>query len=284
MVGDSTFSETPDILTLYHFPDAADWSSTLAGIPAEPIPLSYTSDGTRVTVTGFEGSYAGHHLFLPATSNGCPVTAIGDNAFFDRFSLASVAIGNSVTNIGDNAFDHCFSLASVSLPNSVTDIGYGAFIYCDALTSAVIGNNVTSIGDYAFYGCPSLAAVLFTGDVPAIGDHTFDETPASLTFYYLPDADGWGATFADRPAVCWNPAFSPAAPLRLDDYAMFGFALTGNTGADLPVRIEACNSLTHPCWFTLKDIILPAGGDALPYTDLASITRPARFYRLAFPQ
>ena len=52
---------------------------------------------------------------------------IGDYAFSQCSSLASVTIGDSVTSIGDSAFYQCSSLASVTIGDSVTSIGGGAF-------------------------------------------------------------------------------------------------------------------------------------------------------------
>jgi hypothetical protein len=53
-----------------------------------------------------------------------------------------------VTTVGDNAFDNCYSLASVFMPN-VTTIGDYVFTSCASLTSVSMPS-VTTIGDYAF--------------------------------------------------------------------------------------------------------------------------------------
>ena len=59
-------------------------------------------------------------------------------------------------SIGNYAFYDCSSLASITIPNSVTSIGNYAFHNCDSLTSVTIGDSVTSIGDSAFSGCTNL--------------------------------------------------------------------------------------------------------------------------------
>ena len=63
------------------------------------------------------------------------MTTIGEWAFSDCYSLASIDIPNSVTTIGRRAFCYCASLTSVNIGESVTTIGDGAFLFCDAITS-----------------------------------------------------------------------------------------------------------------------------------------------------
>ena len=87
--------------------------------------------------------------------------------------LLVVEIPNSVTGIGDHAFEDCSSLASISIPNSMTNIGSGAFQGCSSLASVGIPNSVTWIGDCAFKGCSSLASVTIPNSVILIGNRAF---------------------------------------------------------------------------------------------------------------
>ena len=98
---------------------------------------------------------------------------IGDSAFEDCSSLASINIPNSVTSIGDSAFEDCSSLASITIPDSVTLIGNRAFYYCTSLTSVTIPNSVTSIGSYAFGECSSLTSVTIGNGVKTIEGGAF---------------------------------------------------------------------------------------------------------------
>ena len=169
-------------------------------------------------------------------------------------------------------------LFTASPSDTLTTIGDYAFTGCDSLSSVTIPAGVTSVGDDAFSFCDSLTSVLFTGDAPDIGTYAFDNTPATL--YHLPGTTGWSCPPAGYPVVCWNPAFSPASPPRFDSGA-FSFTLTGN--ADLPVRIEACDSLAAPVWAPVSDTTIPASG-TLDFTDPDAASRPSRFYRVRFPQ
>ena len=49
-----------------------------------------------------------------------------------------MTIPDSVTSIGDGAFRDCRSLASVTIPDSVTSIGNSPFSDCSSLTSITV--------------------------------------------------------------------------------------------------------------------------------------------------
>ncbi len=115
------------------------------------------------------------------------VTSIGESAFYQCSSLASLTIGDSVNTIDGYAFYQCSSLASVTIPNSVTSIGEYAFYQCSSLASINIPNLVTSIGNDAFYECSSLASVTIGDSVTSIGSYAFERC-SSLAFVNIPDS------------------------------------------------------------------------------------------------
>ncbi len=111
-----------------------------------------------------------------------------------------------------------------------------------------------------------------------IGSSVFSSTPATL--YYLPAfATSWPATFAGRPTLCWNPTFNPASPPRFAS-DRFGFNLAGTP--DIPVKVEATTNLASGVWTPVTNANLNSSGSLL-FTDPASSTLPARFYRIVFP-
>jgi hypothetical protein len=112
---------------------------------------------TGVTITKYTGS--GGEVTVPDTTNGLPVTGIGDSAFRDCTTLTSITIGTNVTRMGEFAFYRSTSLTNATIPNGVTNIGYGSFGYCTRLAFVPIPDSVTSIGDYAFQYCSSLSAI-----------------------------------------------------------------------------------------------------------------------------
>jgi len=143
------------------------------------IPEGYTytvADG-NATITGYLG--AGGDITIPTTLGGCPVIAIGDNAFLYG-NVTSVIIPDSVTTIGNRAFYYSTILTSVTIGNGVTTIGNSAFSRCSDLTSVTIPDSVNSIGNNTFQYCTSLSSVTIGKGVASIVFNTFSYCP-SLT-------------------------------------------------------------------------------------------------------
>ena len=104
---------------------------------------------------------------------GTGISTIGNSAFYNCYSLASVTIPSSVTSIGTYVFYNCCSLTSVTIPSGVTSIGNSMFSQCCSLTSVTIPSGVTSLGSQAFYYCNSLTKVTIPSSVTSIGSNVF---------------------------------------------------------------------------------------------------------------
>ena len=155
-------------------------------------------------VSGYDGDSG--EVLIPLTWKGQPVTAIGDEAFYNCSGLTSITIPDSVASIGDGAFYNCSGLTSVTIGNGVTSIGDLAFRGCSGLTSIFVNkengkymvkNNclidastatlvlgcqtsviptdgsVTSIGNDAFSGCSGLTDITIPDSVTSIGGSAF---------------------------------------------------------------------------------------------------------------
>jgi hypothetical protein len=164
----------------------------------------------------------GGAVVIPSSTNGLPVTSIGEGAFSHCYSLTNITIGTNVTSIGEGAFYDCVSLTNVTIPNSVitmrdtfqfctslanvtignsvTSIVSMTFYHCTSLTNVTIPNSVTNIGDEAFYSCTNLASVYCQGNAPGLGSDVFYDD-ANAIVYYLPGTTGWGSTFGGLPTV-----------------------------------------------------------------------------------
>ena len=231
------------------------------------------------------------------------VTSIGDRAFSNCSSLASITIPNRVTSIGDNAFSGCSSLpiennlryadtylveavdntlSTYSIKEGTKWIGNYAFYHCSSLTSVTIPNSVTSIGDNAFRGCSSLTA-------PVYNAHCFAYMPTSyIGAYIIPQgikqiAGGafsncdflTSVTIPNSVTSIGNDAFSDCSSLT--SMVVEG----GNTTYD---SRENCNAIIETATNTLivgcKNTIIPysvtsIGDYAFAYCDsLTSFTIP----------
>lgn len=156
----------------------------LALAPTARGQFAFTTNNGAITITSYNGS--GGVVVIPGTTNGFPVTSIGNSAFQLKSSVTGVAIPNSITNIGLEAFLGCSSLTNVTIPNNVTNLGNQAFYNCAKLASATVGNGVTNLGYGTFYGCAALTGVTIGTNVESIGESAFYKC-VSLTNITIPN-------------------------------------------------------------------------------------------------
>lgn len=192
-----------------------------------PLTYSYNEDDHTATVTGrVEGVELGE-LVIPETvlHNGdfYTVTAIGQWAFADCMSLASVSIPNTVTAIGAQAFIYCYNLVSVSLPSGITLIPHGLFQSCGNLASITIPSGVTFISSYAFLECNSLASLTVLAETPPVLDNEslgdiFIDVDKTIPVYIpcgtleaYQNAEGWNE-FTNIVGICPGTITVTASP------------------------------------------------------------------------
>lgn len=189
------------------------------------------------------------------------VTSIGDGAFSDCYSLASITIPNSVATIGDSAFHNDAYLASITLPEGITSIGRCASRGCQALTSMSLPESVTIIGERAFELCTDLASITIPESVSTIGNGVFSGC-ISLTQFTGKFASADGYLLIESHTI-------KAAALGLEGDLILPEGVT---------RIEEdtfrwCKTLTN---ITLPNSLTSIGSRAFANcTSLSSITIPA---------
>ena len=174
-IGDSAFSscssltsiELPNSLTSIGM-SAFSGCSSLASIE---IPSSVTSIGMsafsgcsslQTTVASDNANYSSHEGSLYNKEQTQLIRGAG--------GVSTVTILDTVISIGEYAFDNCISLASLILSNDLTSIGDFAFWGCSSLASIEIPSSVTSIGSMAFSGCSSLTNIEIPSSVTSIGN------------------------------------------------------------------------------------------------------------------
>ena len=225
---------------------------------------------------------------------------IGQRAFNNCYSLASITIPDSVASIGTYAFSGCYSLASITIPDSVTSISIYAFQYCHSLASITIPDSVTSIGNYAFQNCYSLASITIPDGVTSIEQRAFNSC-YSLASITIPDGVTSIGTYAfsgcnslasitipDSVTSIGNYAFSdcrsiasitiPDGVTSIGTYAFSGCnSLASITIPDSVTSIgnyafSDCRSIAS---ITIPDGVTSIGNDAFEYCySLSSVTIP----------
>ena len=181
--GDGT---TPDTLTGTST-STVKWTPNHAYAAAGEYVIKLTVDGTmgfhtdssanNSTILRYSSdSDNRNYVYLNSVQKieiGSGVTSIGNYAFRNCASLASIMIPNSLTSIGMGAIHSCPSLSSITIPNSVTSIGDYAIRYCYSLSSIAIPNSVINIGKYAFHSCYSLSSITIPDSLTSIEEGTF---------------------------------------------------------------------------------------------------------------
>ena len=87
--------------------------------------FAFSTNNGSVTITAYNGP--GGAVIIPTNINGLPVTAIADEAFYERYSVTSLAIPDTVTNIGNYVFYNCGNMTGVTLPSALVNIGNYSF-------------------------------------------------------------------------------------------------------------------------------------------------------------
>ena len=219
-IGNHAFFLNDKMSDIYYLGTNAEWEAVTKGdewfnydmLPdVMHIAYTYTVEDGKATITGYDGP--GGDVTVPSTLGGCPVTAIGDEAFKNNKNITSVTIPEGVMTIGENAFYGCENLETVILPSTLEVVGGGAFINCSKINRVdvadiakwcavkfydntsnpfTLGNNfnklyvdgqkisdlvipegVTSIGSMAFFGCMGLKSVTLPSTLNSIENFAF---------------------------------------------------------------------------------------------------------------
>ncbi len=137
----------------------------------EKSDYTYEIIDNKAIVTGFEGKPV--FIDIPAIIDGCHVTEIRDNAFYECDTLRHITLPETIEKIGHHSFYACFSLESIVIPESVTEIGMGCFCGCSALSSVSLSKNITKIPESCFRSCTSLKSIVISDNITEISDFCF---------------------------------------------------------------------------------------------------------------
>ena len=182
----------------------------------------------------------------------------------------NLVIPDGVTEIGEIAFQNCKSLASVVIPDGVTKIGDYAFYNCTNLAEVTIPASVTSIGNSAFYGCTSLAEVTYNGTLAqwcAMDD--YDGNLICATSVILTGESNMDLKRAETIDI-------PASVTEIRYCAFYG--CTGLTSVTIPASVTEIGDSAFSGCTGLTSVVIPDGvtviGDSAfsGCTNLTSVT------------
>lgn len=280
-----------------------------------------TTNNGAVTITAYAGS--GGTVVIPNTTNGYPVTGIGDYAFAiyaasnpDQ-NLTNVIIPDSITNIGQQVFYYCHDLLTITVDASNSAYSsVDGVLFNKSLTSLVefpegksgaydLPNNVTDIVRWAFQDCYLLTSVTMPRSLISLEREVFLQCfnltevyfmgnapsydfesffSSPATIYYLPETSGWSNTFASLPTVLWNPQAQTGDASFGVRTNQFGFNIIGSS--NLVIVVEASTNLVDPIWSPLSTNTLNTftGTNGTSYfSDSQWKNYPGRFYRFRSP-
>lgn len=111
--------------------------------------LVYELNGDAYTVTDVKYDYTSI-VFIPATYNGKPVTAMADNIFRNNKTIREVYIGKNIAIIPSNAFNGCSALEKITIGTGVTAIKSGAFTSTSALKEVHYAGTIDQYAQIVF--------------------------------------------------------------------------------------------------------------------------------------
>lgn len=206
-----------------------------------------------------------------------------------RASINRVIIQEGCTSIGNCAFQNCSTMASITIPRSITQVGYYAFTNCDNLeavyisdiaawcnisfedprlpnsnplekahhlfyqnnevTNLVIPDGVSNIKARAFCGCTGLTSIDIPNSVTSIGISAF-EGCTNLLFVNIPNSVTNIGKVAFQHCAGLTSVTMPNSITSIGDYAFqFCTGLTSVTISNSITSIgertfDGCKSLT----------------------------------------
>ena len=189
---------------------------------------------------------------------------------------ADPVIPDNVTNIGERAFANCESLASVQLHAGIDTIGKAAFLNCRRLKKITIPDGVTYIPDHTFFGCEHLSEAVLPSTLERIGAYAFAEC-LRLSEAVLPESLQMIEEYAFRNCRSMSSADIPAqisiisAGVFYNCMSLTNITLGPNVRFIEPGAFELCESLTELTAENPNILVIYGNGTSPPFSGCISL-------------
>ena len=182
------------------------------------------------------------------------VMYIGDQVFYDCFSLTNITIPNNITSIGNSMFFNCYSLTNLIIPDNVFDIEWSAFYGCTSLTTITIPEHVISINDSAFSACSCLTEIIVDSN-----NHSYSSEDGVLFDKEL-------QTIVCYPAGKKQESFTIPDSVRSIGERAF-YKCTGLKSITIPDSVESIGVIAFSDCSNLTEIIVDSGNNSYASQD-----------------
>lgn len=182
--------------------------------------LSYTlsDDGSSYTVSAAAVNDL-TVIYIPDEYMGLPISAVGEEAFYENKAVKAVIFGRNVKTVGASAFENCTSLLYVDF-GSVEHIGERAFMNCQSLEKIDIGTSVKVVDYMAFAFCSSASSIFIPASLRFIAAFAFLECCAVITADFEVAKNWYGYETADgEPCELFDVSDPISVALMLTSYA-----------------------------------------------------------------
>ena len=201
----------------------AEGSDVIWELNAKTMALSISGTGAMADYSNSSMPWYSVRGKITSATIAEGVTTIGNYAFYNCGSMATVSIPAGVTSIGNYAFYNCGSMATVSIPAGVTSIGKYAFSN-SALTAITIPAGLTTISDCAFLGCSKLETVNILDGLTSIGSNLFDGC-SKLESITIPATVTTISGYAFRDCRALTAITIPAGVTTIGNYAFYNCSM-----------------------------------------------------------
>lgn len=173
-IGRKTVYESADVWKEF----STIYQGEVKDITIEGITYTYvTGESFAIVKSGDETVLENKDVVIPSTIQAegktYKIKKIANGAFFQVF-MKSLTFQPGLEEIGEDAFWNVYTIKEVIIPSGVKHIGAGAFQYCYWVKTVELPASLTSIGEYAFGDLKSLISVVSHISNPfAISENVF---------------------------------------------------------------------------------------------------------------